>query len=143
MRHGQVGQRILTARSHGPFRTGEYKVRITADFSKETNDRRKAFLSLIPRLRQLDMKYGLFDPARMWINKNGTFKDFYEPEDLQLFLDTPSPQAIDLTPMTRLSGQPVGAKGMPPPPATLEGGTHHNIDSHLRGRYPERLARVH
>ncbi|KAJ1118778.1 hypothetical protein NDU88_006965 [Pleurodeles waltl] len=28
------------ARSHGPFRTGDYETCITADFSKETNNRR-------------------------------------------------------------------------------------------------------
>ncbi|KAJ1088213.1 hypothetical protein NDU88_001372 [Pleurodeles waltl] len=58
-----------------------------ADFSKETSDRRRAFLALRPRLRQLEVKYGLFDPARMWISKNGASKDFYNPEDLRSILD--------------------------------------------------------
>ncbi|KAJ1202739.1 hypothetical protein NDU88_006536 [Pleurodeles waltl] len=57
------------------------------DFSKETSDRRRAFLSLCPRLRQLEVKYGLFDVARMWITKNGASKDFYDPEDLRSLLD--------------------------------------------------------
>ncbi|KAJ1110500.1 hypothetical protein NDU88_007851 [Pleurodeles waltl] len=56
-------------------------------FSKETSDRHRAFLALRPRLRQLEVKYGLFDPARMWITKNCTSKDFYDPEDLRSFLD--------------------------------------------------------
>ncbi|KAJ1191582.1 hypothetical protein NDU88_000898 [Pleurodeles waltl] len=119
----------------------ETQVRITADFSKETNDRRKAFLSLIPRLRQLDVKYGLFNPAR--ITKGRTSRDFYEPEDLRLFLDTLSPRVMDTTPMTQLSGQTVGARGTPPPIATLEVEPRHDNDLHLRGRDPERLASDH
>ncbi|KAJ1109511.1 hypothetical protein NDU88_006871 [Pleurodeles waltl] len=38
--------------SHGPFRVDQHDIRITADYSKETNERRKA---LQPRLRQLEM----------------------------------------------------------------------------------------
>ncbi|KAJ1150302.1 hypothetical protein NDU88_003097 [Pleurodeles waltl] len=53
----------------------------------ETSDQRREFLALRPRLRQLEVKYGLFDLARMWITKNSTSKDFYDPEDLRSFLD--------------------------------------------------------
>ncbi|KAJ1115262.1 hypothetical protein NDU88_003488 [Pleurodeles waltl] len=42
-----------------------YDLRITADYSKDTNKCQKAFLALRPRLRQLEMKYGLFDPTRI------------------------------------------------------------------------------
>ncbi|KAJ1083689.1 hypothetical protein NDU88_003844 [Pleurodeles waltl] len=42
-----------------------YDMRIMTDYSKDTNECRKAFLALQPRLRQLEMKYGLFDPARI------------------------------------------------------------------------------
>ncbi|KAJ1152764.1 hypothetical protein NDU88_005539 [Pleurodeles waltl] len=76
LRHGQTREPLLAARSHGPFRAEGYEIRITADFSKETNDCRKPFLSLKPCLRQLDVKFGLFDPARMWITKNYVSKDF-------------------------------------------------------------------
>ncbi|KAJ1101106.1 hypothetical protein NDU88_006179, partial [Pleurodeles waltl] len=82
---------------HGPFQLDQYDIRITADYSKETNDRRKAFLALRPRLRQLEIKYGLFDPARMSVTKNGVSKDFYNPEELQLFLDSFQPQSMDST----------------------------------------------
>ncbi|KAJ1123089.1 hypothetical protein NDU88_001562 [Pleurodeles waltl] len=71
LRHTQTRQILQRARSHGPFRIGQYDIRITADYSKDTNERRKAFLALRPRLRQLEMKYGLFDPARMWVTKTG------------------------------------------------------------------------
>ncbi|KAJ1200176.1 hypothetical protein NDU88_004003 [Pleurodeles waltl] len=66
-------------RTHGPFRIDQHEIRITADYSKENNERRKAFLALRPRLRQLEMKYGLLGPARMWVTKNGVSKDFYNP----------------------------------------------------------------
>ncbi|KAJ1163630.1 hypothetical protein NDU88_004086 [Pleurodeles waltl] len=79
LRHNQTRQILQAARSHGSFQIGQHDIRITADYSKDTNERRKAFLALRPRLRQLEMKYGLFDPARMWVTKNGVSKDFYNP----------------------------------------------------------------
>ncbi|KAJ1180698.1 hypothetical protein NDU88_005915 [Pleurodeles waltl] len=97
LRHNQTCQILQVARKHGPFQLDQYDIRITADYSKETNDRRKAFLALRPRLRQLEIKYGLFDPARMWVTKNRVSKDFYNPEELQLFLDSFQPQSMDST----------------------------------------------
>ncbi|KAJ1127249.1 hypothetical protein NDU88_005652 [Pleurodeles waltl] len=88
LRHTQASQLLQVARNHGPFRIDKYEIRITADYSKDTNERRKAFLALRTRLHQLEMKYGLFDPARMWVTKNGVSKYFYNPEDLRLFLDS-------------------------------------------------------
>ncbi|KAJ1133236.1 hypothetical protein NDU88_011533 [Pleurodeles waltl] len=70
--HNQTRQILQAARKHGPFQLDQYDIRITADYSKETNDRRKAFLALRPRLRQLEIKYGLFDPAR--IRLHSTFR---------------------------------------------------------------------
>ncbi|KAJ1148561.1 hypothetical protein NDU88_001389 [Pleurodeles waltl] len=97
LRHNQTRQILQVARKHGPFQMDQHYIRITANYSKETNDRRKAFLALRPRLRQLEIKYGLFDPARMWVTKNGVSKDFYNPEELQLFLDSFQPQSMDST----------------------------------------------
>ncbi|KAJ1119441.1 hypothetical protein NDU88_007627 [Pleurodeles waltl] len=71
----------------GPLRLGSLEIRRSADFSKETADRRRAFLSLRPCLRHLDVKFGLFEPARMWITKNGESRTFYDPEDLKTFLE--------------------------------------------------------
>ncbi|KAJ1198251.1 hypothetical protein NDU88_002094 [Pleurodeles waltl] len=68
--HNQNRQILQAACSHGPFRIGQRDIRITADYSKDTNERRKAFLALRPRVCQLEIKYGLFDPARMWVTKN-------------------------------------------------------------------------
>ncbi|KAJ1152555.1 hypothetical protein NDU88_005330 [Pleurodeles waltl] len=85
LRHTQTRQLLQAARTHGPYRINKFEVRITANYSKDTNECRRAFLTLRPRLRQLEMKYGLFDPARMWVTKNGVSKDFYNPEDLRLF----------------------------------------------------------
>ncbi|KAJ1118348.1 hypothetical protein NDU88_006540 [Pleurodeles waltl] len=63
--HSQTRQILQAAGSHDPFRVGQHDIRITADYSKDTNKHRKAFLALKPRLCQLEMKYGLFDPSRM------------------------------------------------------------------------------
>ncbi|KAJ1129904.1 hypothetical protein NDU88_008265 [Pleurodeles waltl] len=97
LQHNQTRQILQAVHNHGPFRIDQHDIRITADYSKETNERRKTFLALRPRLRQLEIKYGLFDPAKMWITKNGVSKDFYNPEELRLFHDSFQPQSIDST----------------------------------------------
>ncbi|KAJ1170319.1 hypothetical protein NDU88_002197 [Pleurodeles waltl] len=61
LRHGQARQLLQAARAQGLLRLGTLEIRLSADFSKETADRRRAFLSL----RHLDVKFGLFEPARM------------------------------------------------------------------------------
>ncbi|KAJ1083096.1 hypothetical protein NDU88_003256 [Pleurodeles waltl] len=48
------------------------------------------------------MKYGLFDPPRMWATKNGVSKDFYNPKELRLFLDSFQSQPKDSTNSNRL-----------------------------------------
>ncbi|KAJ1202393.1 hypothetical protein NDU88_006193 [Pleurodeles waltl] len=95
LRHNQTRQILQAARNHGPFRIDQHEIQITAEYSKETNKRRKAFLALRPRLRKLEIKYGLFEPARMWITKNGVSKDFYNPDELRLFLDSFQSQPMD------------------------------------------------
>ncbi|KAJ1120282.1 hypothetical protein NDU88_008456 [Pleurodeles waltl] len=47
LRHLQARQLLQTARTHGSFRSGNLEIRMSADFSKETADRRKAFLSSV------------------------------------------------------------------------------------------------
>ncbi|KAJ1113520.1 hypothetical protein NDU88_001762 [Pleurodeles waltl] len=56
LRHTQTCQLLQVARNQGPFRIDKYKIHITADYSKDTNERRKAFLALRPRLRQLEIR---------------------------------------------------------------------------------------
>ncbi|KAJ1100526.1 hypothetical protein NDU88_005608 [Pleurodeles waltl] len=87
LRHGQVCQLLQLSRRQGQLRLGPLEIRLSADFSKETADRRRAFLSFHPRLCHLDVKFGLFEPARMWITKNGESRTFYDPEDLKSFLE--------------------------------------------------------
>ncbi|KAJ1127961.1 hypothetical protein NDU88_006354 [Pleurodeles waltl] len=48
LRHSQTRQILQAAQTHGPFRIDKLEVRITADYSKDTTERRKAFLSLRP-----------------------------------------------------------------------------------------------
>ncbi|KAJ1153351.1 hypothetical protein NDU88_006112 [Pleurodeles waltl] len=93
LRHGQARQLPQTARAQGPLKLGTTEIRLSAGFSKETVDRRRAFLSLRPRLCHLDVKFGLFEPARMWITKNGDSRTFFDPEDLRTFLDNLQEQA--------------------------------------------------
>ncbi|KAJ1142883.1 hypothetical protein NDU88_009195 [Pleurodeles waltl] len=93
-----VRQLLTDAHTHSPFRHKAYEIHMTADFTKENNKRRKAFLSLRPRLHQLEVKCGLFEPVRMWITKNGQPKDCYDSEDLRLFLDGLTTTVMDVTP---------------------------------------------
>ncbi|KAJ1207300.1 hypothetical protein NDU88_002691 [Pleurodeles waltl] len=87
LHQGQARQLLKTARTQGPLRLGTLEKLLSADFSRETAERRRAFLSLRPRLRHLDVKFGLFEPARMWITKNGESRTFHDPEDLRIFLE--------------------------------------------------------
>ncbi|KAJ1128454.1 hypothetical protein NDU88_006832 [Pleurodeles waltl] len=93
LHHGQARQLLQIALAQGPLRLGTMEIRLSADFSKETVDRRRAFLSLRPHLRHLDVKFGLFEPARMWITKNGESRTFFDPGDLRTFLDRLQEQA--------------------------------------------------
>ncbi|KAJ1188680.1 hypothetical protein NDU88_005439 [Pleurodeles waltl] len=46
LRHTQDQQLLQKARMQGPFCLNDLQIRMTADFSKETSERRKAFLAL-------------------------------------------------------------------------------------------------
>ncbi|KAJ1172688.1 hypothetical protein NDU88_004532 [Pleurodeles waltl] len=52
LRHLQAHQLLQMARTQGPFRSGNLEIWISADFSKETADRRRAFLSFSTQLRR-------------------------------------------------------------------------------------------
>ncbi|KAJ1215359.1 hypothetical protein NDU88_002968 [Pleurodeles waltl] len=64
LRHEQARQVISKAKARQPISLDGHEIRVAADFSRLTNDRRSAFLALRPQLRSLDIKYGLFEPAR-------------------------------------------------------------------------------
>ncbi|KAJ1110501.1 hypothetical protein NDU88_007852 [Pleurodeles waltl] len=66
LRHTQARQIIQRAHAHGSCQMDGKKIRLRVDFSKETSERRRAFLVLRPTLRQMEVKYGLFEPVKMW-----------------------------------------------------------------------------
>ncbi|KAJ1213671.1 hypothetical protein NDU88_001303 [Pleurodeles waltl] len=76
LRREQARQVISTAKTRQPISLDGHEIRVAADFSRLTNDRRREFLALRPQLRSLDIKYGLFEPAPMWITHHGTSRDF-------------------------------------------------------------------
>ncbi|KAJ1187608.1 hypothetical protein NDU88_004383 [Pleurodeles waltl] len=133
LRQVQTVNTRAVVRAHGPFRMDGQEIRLIADFSKETCECRKAFLVLRSRLRQLEVKYGLFEPARMWITKNGVSKDFYDPEDLQVFLEGLQIQSMYTATVAQpqdLSGATQGA----PPPNSSPGETERpTVDFHPGG----------
>ncbi|KAJ1194748.1 hypothetical protein NDU88_004034 [Pleurodeles waltl] len=115
------------------------EIQISADFSKETSERKRAFVALRPRGRQMEVKYGLFEPLRMWDTKNSVSQDFYDLEHLRSFLDgllpmdTSAPAPPRDSPAMDQIAQPQG-----PAP----GGSGSDRDpraSHPRGRDLERL----
>ncbi|KAJ1163411.1 hypothetical protein NDU88_003869 [Pleurodeles waltl] len=141
LRHTQTRQLLQEPQNHDPFRVDKYEIRITSDFSKDNNERRKAFLALRPGLRQLEMKYGLFDPARMWVTKNGVSKDFYNPEDLRIFLDSFQYQTKD--PATSNRPQDTMEDDGHIPSSGLENRSMDPYDPDKRPRDLERLTRAH
>ncbi|KAJ1206815.1 hypothetical protein NDU88_002212 [Pleurodeles waltl] len=144
LRYDQARQLLQAARAQGPLRLGTLEIRLSADFSKETVDRRRAFLSLCPHLRHLDVKFGLFEPARMWITKNGESRTFFDLEDLRIFLDRLQEQAqpMETTTLTLqdIRGLSLGASH-PETASNPEGGA--TMDPHSRGRDLERLTKSH
>ncbi|KAJ1141483.1 hypothetical protein NDU88_007813 [Pleurodeles waltl] len=63
----QARQILLAAKSQGPYSLEYHKIGMAADFSRITNEKRKAFLALRPQLRNQDVKFGLFEPySRYW-----------------------------------------------------------------------------
>ncbi|KAJ1090300.1 hypothetical protein NDU88_003433 [Pleurodeles waltl] len=54
LRHSQAHQLIQRARTQGPCQMDGLMFRMSADFSKETSELRRAFLALRPRLRQME-----------------------------------------------------------------------------------------
>ncbi|KAJ1148421.1 hypothetical protein NDU88_001257 [Pleurodeles waltl] len=141
LRHTQVRQLLQKARVQGPFRMNDLPIRMTADFAKETSDHRKAFLALRPRLRQLEIKFGLFEPARMWITKNNVSKDFYDPTDLSLYLDSISDRSMDMSSRTLPQAQITQARNPPSMEMTPERLDHDPSEISNRGRDLERLSK--
>ncbi|KAJ1203493.1 hypothetical protein NDU88_007278 [Pleurodeles waltl] len=116
LRHVQTSQLLQTARSHCLLRMGGLEIRLTADFSKETSESRRAFLTLRPSLPKLEVKYGLFELARIWITKNEVSKDIYDPEDLRSFLVglQIQTQSMDIASPVRSQDLPWGTQGDDP-----------------------------
>ncbi|KAJ1141354.1 hypothetical protein NDU88_007687 [Pleurodeles waltl] len=140
LRHGQVRQLLQMSQRQGPLRLGPLEIRLSADVSKETANRRRAFLSLCPRLRHLDVKFSLFEPARMWITKNGESRTFYDQEDLKTFLeglhDPTQPMESATQPPQDTQNQ---TRGMGQPEIALDIDGRPTTDPQTRGRDLERL----
>ncbi|KAJ1125952.1 hypothetical protein NDU88_004365 [Pleurodeles waltl] len=77
-RHEQCVQLLAAARAH---RQDGHEIGIAADFAKETNEKRKAFLALRRQLRHLNIKFRLLELARMWIPVNGKSRVFFATRD--------------------------------------------------------------
>ncbi|KAJ1143977.1 hypothetical protein NDU88_010279 [Pleurodeles waltl] len=107
LRHKQVCQLLTGARAHGPYREDGHDIRFAADFSRETNEKRKAFFPLRLRLRQLNIKFRLLEPAKIGITADGESKDFFDPADLRSFLDNISAQPVDQEPGVLTTNTPL------------------------------------
>ncbi|KAJ1164149.1 hypothetical protein NDU88_004594 [Pleurodeles waltl] len=93
--HDQVQQLLTATPAHGPYDFEGRELWIAPGFSQDTNDKRRGFLALRTQLQQMDIKFGLFEPASMWITKNGTSKHFYDPQALHCFLNDLLQQPMD------------------------------------------------
>ncbi|KAJ1196149.1 hypothetical protein NDU88_000024 [Pleurodeles waltl] len=65
LRHEQACQGITAARAQGPNSMEGNAMRVAADFSLETNEKQREYLALRPQLRDMNIKFGLFELARM------------------------------------------------------------------------------
>ncbi|KAJ1209670.1 hypothetical protein NDU88_005043 [Pleurodeles waltl] len=61
--HEQARQIISATRTQSPYSLDGHEIRVATDFSRETNKKRKALLALQPQLRNMNIKFGLFEPA--------------------------------------------------------------------------------
>ncbi|KAJ1143355.1 hypothetical protein NDU88_009664 [Pleurodeles waltl] len=61
--HEQARQVLSKARSQGPFLLEDHEVRVAVDFSRITNEKRKAFLALRPQLCKLDIMGHIYTPS--------------------------------------------------------------------------------
>ncbi|KAJ1195798.1 hypothetical protein NDU88_005066 [Pleurodeles waltl] len=144
LQHMQACQLLQAAKIQGPFKSGALEIRLSADFSKETAERRKAFLSLRSCHRHLDVKFGLFEPARMWITNNGESWNTYDPEDLRVFLDGlhDQSQTMELTTQTLLDTQDLSTGACLPVPTPASEGRS-TTDPQTRGRDLDRLTKTY
>ncbi|KAJ1140399.1 hypothetical protein NDU88_006752 [Pleurodeles waltl] len=81
----------------------------------------------------------------MWATKNGVSKDFYNPEELRLFLDSFQHQPMDSASKSRPQDTPGDEEdsGTFPPGLEKESMVQYDADNCPRGRDLERLARSH
>ncbi|KAJ1130872.1 hypothetical protein NDU88_009217 [Pleurodeles waltl] len=68
-----------------------------APVKTEINITPRACLALRPPLSKLGIRFRLFEPSRMWITRDSSSRDFFNPGALRLFLDSLSDQAMDHT----------------------------------------------
>ncbi|KAJ1188954.1 hypothetical protein NDU88_005710 [Pleurodeles waltl] len=136
-------QLLQKARMQGAFRMNDLQIQIMADFSKETSERRKAFLALRPRLRQLEIKFGHFESARMWITKNNVSKDFYDPMDLSLYLNSFSDRPMNTASRALSQALLTSALNSQPKESSLERTDHDPSGTVNRDRDLERLSKNH
>ncbi|KAJ1214598.1 hypothetical protein NDU88_002216 [Pleurodeles waltl] len=123
----------------GLFRINDLQIRMMADFSKETSERRKTFLAL----RQLEIKFGLFKPARMWITKNNVSKDFYDLTDLSLYIDSFSDRPMDTASQSQPQALITMTLNSQSKEFALERPDHDPSETLNRGRDLERLSKNH
>ncbi|KAJ1115530.1 hypothetical protein NDU88_003754 [Pleurodeles waltl] len=81
----QARQVITAVRAYCPNRMEGSDIRMAEDFFRKTNENRRAFLALRPQLRDMNIKFGLFEPACMWIMQDGISRDLFMPAALSSF----------------------------------------------------------
>ncbi|KAJ1100254.1 hypothetical protein NDU88_005341 [Pleurodeles waltl] len=104
---------------------------------------RKGLLTLCPRMRQLEVKYSLFEPARLWTTKNGVSKNFHDSEDLQMYLDSLQSLSMDTTDPDRPLSTSCDNRDTSLPSPDQECTGRSAPDHRPRGRDLDRLAKSH
>ncbi|KAJ1194521.1 hypothetical protein NDU88_003809 [Pleurodeles waltl] len=81
----------------------------------------------------------------MWITKNGESQDFYDPADLQVFLEGLQDHTQPIDTETSIRTQDIQSllPSVTPSAPVLEARGRAAVDSHARGRDLERLTKSH
>ncbi|KAJ1171776.1 hypothetical protein NDU88_003634 [Pleurodeles waltl] len=143
LHHVRTCQLLQAARPHGPFRLDYLEVRLAADFSKETSERRRAFLDLRPCRPSAGSEIQLIRTSQDVDHQKRSVKRLLRPEDPQMFLDGLQHQIQSMD--TESSTQPLDLlgplSGVASSASAPEDTGRPATDSHPRGRDLETLTK--
>lgn len=116
LRFTQVDQILRKARELKTIEYAGHKIFVGPDYARQTAAIRKRFLDQRPRMRALQMRYGLLYPARLLVTWRSKDVFFTDPNELAGFLDKcEADRESDMEASTASCTSPPRTVGPPPP----------------------------